>query len=278
MEQMRETTKKDGPKRKAWPFRSGLEARLLAYTGAAAAAGVSVLALCGPVDAKVVYIPANQDIWANGGFLDLNNDGTVDFQLNRRTYTFHTEQVAGGGSSWFFTPVGNNAMRGKGTASALPSSVLLGPDRLDFNTESQRAGFIAAGFAGKYLTQLQRTFYSTRGPFANNGDRYLGCQFLIQGEIHYGWARLNIAVHAKNGVRITGTLTGYAYETIPNTPIFTGREFGDELGDDHSDAQSDSQPAVEQHTAKESTAGTLGHLAVGAPGLGAWRNSNAAKK
>ena len=45
-------------------------------------------------------------------------------------------------------------------------------------------------------------------------------KFKIKGKIHYGWARLSVDNFVND---ITATLTGYAYETIPNKPIIAGR-------------------------------------------------------
>ena len=43
---------------------------------------------------------------------------------------------------------------------------------------------------------------------------------MIDGQIHYGWARLSV----QNVYRgIYDTLTGYAYETIPDKAIITGQ-------------------------------------------------------
>jgi hypothetical protein len=53
----------------------------------------------------------------------------------------------------------------------------------------------------------------------------------------------------KNG--ITAVVTGYAYETIPNKPIITGKTKGPDVVT--------LQPA------------TLGHLATGASAMPAWR-------
>ena len=81
---------------------------------------------------------------------------------------------------------------------------------------------------------------------------YLGFKFLIDGEIHYGWARVN--VHA-NFLDLSATLTGYAYETVANRPILTGFTHGSM--DASSDASQQTQPPV---------AGSLGRLAIGAAG------------
>jgi hypothetical protein len=68
-----------------------------------------------------------------------------------------------------------------------------------------------------------------RGPWANDGkgvnDRYLGLRFVINSEIHYGWARFNVRIWNA----IFATLTGYAYETIPNKSIIAGRTKGPDV-------------------------------------------------
>jgi len=70
-------------------------------------------------------------------------------------------------------------------------------------------------------TEDGSVFYS--GSWINVNKRYLGLRFKIQGKYHFGWARLNVQVA---NLSITATLTGYAYETVPNKPIIAGREHG----------------------------------------------------
>jgi hypothetical protein len=63
------------------------------------------------------------------------------------------------------------------------------------------------------------------GQWANGGkgvkNRYLGLKFDIQGKVHFGWARLGYSASTR-----TFTLTGYAYETIPNKSIIAGKTRG----------------------------------------------------
>jgi hypothetical protein len=67
-------------------FPLALQRRLNNYALAASAAGVSVLALVYPADAKVVFTHVHQVIGHNGVYnLDLNNDGTVDFLFKNGT-------------------------------------------------------------------------------------------------------------------------------------------------------------------------------------------------
>jgi hypothetical protein len=81
-------------------------------------------------------------------------------------------------------------------------------------------------------------------------------KFTLQGKTHFGWARLNVSCI---GYKIRATLTGYAYETIPNKPIITGRTKGP-------DAISVDKPEATL-TMPTREPGSLGLLAVGAPGL-----------
>ena len=64
------------------------------------------------------------------------------------------------------------------------------------------------------------------GSWVNVTNRYLGFKFKIRGATHYGWARLDVSV--TNGT-VVGTLTGYAYETIPNKPIIAGKTKGPDV-------------------------------------------------
>lgn len=87
-------------------------------------------------------------------------------------------------------------------------------------------------------------------PGVNVRNRYLGLSFKINGKTHYGWARLNVKLMPYHG--FTATLTGYAYETIPNKPIIAGKTTGPDIVT--------VQPA------------TLGQLAAGAAAIPAWRS------
>jgi len=83
------------------------------------------------------------------------------------------------------------------------------------------------------------------GSWINVKNRYLGVKFKIEGEAHYGWARLSVKV--QEPFTITATLTGYAYETIPNKPIIAGMTQGPDL----------------ITLQRDPTDGTLGSLALG---------------
>jgi hypothetical protein len=201
--------------RKPSAFPESLQARLNMYVLAASAAGVGVLALAQPAQASIVYTPANQRIGANGVYnLDLNHDETVDFliqQWNYGNWASNNQLLAD-------AAVGNAVLGNRITASALMAGASIGPNQ----------NFVAGAANGEVMLSI--THFTTggtsyvHGPWNNVRNRYLGLKFLIDGEAHYGWARLSVQRHA---FHFTVLLTGYAYETLPNTVIKAGQTTGD---------------------------------------------------
>jgi len=109
-----------------------------------------------------------------------------------------------------------------------------------------------ASFSGHYSTQ-------SVGPWGKGkqfAGPYAGFRFVIDGEFHYGWAR--IEVHSDH-TKITATLTGYAYETVPNRGIITGVTHGPE--ESGSNATETNDP------------GSLGRLAEGVSVMATWRTT-----
>jgi hypothetical protein len=228
------------------------------YALAASAAGVSLLALAQPSNAKVVYTKTHRVIGTNGFYaLDLNNDGTTDFLIRESGNTSGT--------------VGTNALEAKealgnavgGYVSIFKRHCAAG---LKKGTPiSRRQRFISGGRNGEVMASVVQTdvvgthYY---GQWVNVTNRYLGLRFKIHGKIHYGWARLSVHVQSRH---ITATLTGYAYETIPNKPIIAGNTKGQgEVGSAHqANAAAFSVPTPKP--------ATLGLLAMGSRGLSIWR-------
>jgi len=97
--------------------------------------------------------------------------------------------------------------------------------RKDIFSPQPRGRWPSIIYLRDHSTGKTSRFY--HGPWANNGKgvkkRYLGLKFMIHGQVHFGWARLNVAMKRS---KIRGTLTGYAYETIPNKPIIAGKTRG----------------------------------------------------
>jgi hypothetical protein len=125
---------------------------------------------------------------------------------------------------------------------------------------------MASWFAAS--TSGGKTFAGYYGPWANGGkgakNRYLGLKFMIKGKVHFGWARVTVKFIGHHAV--SGTLTGYAYETIPNKAIITGKKIESDEIDNSAE-----QPNPGSLSLPTSEPGTLGLLAMGGPGLSIWR-------
>jgi hypothetical protein len=237
--------------RKSTQLNSSLEKKLLGYA-ALAGAGSVVLGLAPLAQAEVVYTATHKMIHRFGEIpVDLNGDGIVDFTFvagssrpARKTFSTRTSAsiVLSAGAE------GNLAWGHGGQTpyvSALPAGAKIGPSVkfADSNRELGRVSAMNGASPGYFFP------WAPKG--GNVQNHYVGLQFLIDGQVHYGWARLSVQIRPAEKSGVLAVLTGYAYETVANKPIEAGRTSG-------TDAAS-VQPA------------TLGNLALGATGIAAWR-------
>ncbi|MGA2022459.1 MAG: hypothetical protein ABSH02_17840 [Candidatus Sulfotelmatobacter sp.] len=209
-----------------------LAKRLLAY---AAMAGAGIAASTSPATAEVVYTPTHNNI-DQDYYLDLNNDGIGDFHI-------HSYYLSGIGNFEVhpMIPINKIAAVDKGCprgpgAAPLPKGAVIGPG-LTLDGNATCMGFMLS-------------WYST-GPWLGLKDRYLGFEFYIDGQKHYGWARLSMQDFFC--YLCIGRILGYAYETVPGKPIVAGDE---------------------GNTTDASVEPTLGALALGAPALDLWRREH----
>ena len=236
-----------------------LDSRLVAYATAATAAGVGLLATSQAAEAKIVYTKADVVInhLYSGVILDLNNDGVADFSFYYARYPgarvplgFHSSALnispkQSGNGVWEVNEVVNGFT--DQCVAALPAKAKVGPGA-PFVGSNPIALWFSNGTA--YETVKPGCFFKElhRGAF-------LGLKFMISGEVHYGWAHVT-----HSDVQDSNTLDGYAYETVANQPIFTGKTSGT-IAEVNSMQGLDPQPA------------TLGMLAAGARGLEIWRRA-----
>jgi hypothetical protein len=228
-----------------------LEKNLLAYVAAASAA---LLPSALPAEAEIIYTPSNTPMaiaHANRGpvytTLDLNNDGVPDFTFAISS-TLHFSSYGYTTRAKFFLKVNpyqksNRAVQGQVplTASAVPAGVRIGPQEK---------------FGAGDLYMQHNTFDWSVGKSSGTWQKvefaYLGVKFMINGQVHYGWARIKFPYA---GAIYYPSIYGYAYESTPNQPITAGQTSG-------SDHSSTAEPA------------SLGRLAAGAIGLNQWRGPN----
>src|SRR5258708_7762762 len=232
-----QTNKRINP-RTTTPLNPRLDRNLFAYM---AATGVGVMAASQSAEGKIIYTPANVTIISAAVPLDMNNDGTPDFMLIQGPDPY--------GSHLIVQPVGANAIkRGRFPGQAADAFfVPIGPHEPFAQSNS---------FMARFYSKNGYSFAS--GSWLHADNRYLGLQFVIQGTIHYGWARLNAGP-------FSAVLTGYAYEDIPQTTIKAGKVSGPAKNDSASVVDR-ARPVTPDHHATH-----LGILARGADGFTLWR-------
>ena len=216
--------------RKTFKISDSLNRQLSTYAQLASAAGVSVLALAGAAEAKVVYTETNQVTHTSFPlYIDLNHDGINDFLL-RTTYYAGSSGLEIGLNAFGKT---SNVVAGRrysrsgyflSAASALRAGAQIGP----------KNNFIRFPFMAMELFSGVGSENSALGPWAGKGQgvkhRYLGLKFVVDGQVHYGWARLSVTLgHHRQFDDVSGTLTGYAYETVPDKAIVAGQITGPDV-------------------------------------------------
>jgi hypothetical protein len=236
--------------------------RLDAYSLAATAAGLGLLAMSPRADAKIVYTPANLPLMNQGQVsFDLNHDGINDFSFYGQSISRRTI------STFFFRLTVSPAQQGNAIwggefhnhascAAALPRGTQVGPKRpfqanrlvLFDSSGGPDGGTAYCAWGGKIRTA------------------YLGLKFSIKGKIHFGWARVRIASMYPYKI----SLTGYAYETIANKPIVTGKTKGP------AETANAGQSPTTALSAPVRAPATVGMLALGWPALSIWRREDAA--
>jgi hypothetical protein len=215
------------------------DVRLASYALAAVAAGVGLQS----AQAEVVYVATHQELLPNSVLnLDLNHDGVSDFAF-RNYRRYHSS----GGRTGSFFSTGSLRVRGlrgnqvigtlgtfsRGLALALSSGYIV----------KSRAKFLPPGSLFMRYCGRSNDRTNVFGPWDAVIDRYLGLKFTINGETHFGWARLS---ERHVNCTLQAVLTGYAFETVPSKPILTG--------------QTSSMNPGRLHRPE---AGQLGHLAAG---------------
>ncbi len=202
-----------------------------------------MLALAQSANAEIVYTPAHiKFLTSSDRWIDINNDGINDFRI---------EDAADLGLGGTTLVIAFGMHRGDGVlvyqkfeeAQPLPMGASIGPSNQFAHSASMAGAYGGTG----------------GGTWGKN--RYLGLQFELSGQKHYGWAEFSVVLNKQRS--LTVEIEGYAYETIANKPIMAGETTERESAAEQRTPTSLRTPAP--------VPATLGLLALGSPGLSIWR-------
>jgi hypothetical protein len=227
--------------------------QLAAYALAAAAAGVSILALTAPSEAEIVYKQTHRVVGDGSSFnLDLTGDGTVDLTIENKHHHHCTSDSFCSSTQFLNVKMAgaNQVVYNVYGAVAMKPGTQIGPKNV-WRGATQNMAVMLGSFGTS----------GVGGSWVNVKNRYLGVKFEINGQTHFGWVRLNVQVQVPQ--IITATLTGYAYDTTANKPIKAGQTKGPDNTTIEEPTESFPAPSREPVT--------LGVLALGARGLSIWR-------
>ena len=186
---------------------STLNKKLKSYSALAG----TLVAAANTANAQVVYTDVIPDATiASGGTydLDLNNDGTADFQfqLQHGTYTYMSFPIQY--DLGVLLPGSGNAIDTiNGGANAHAAGVAIN-NTLAFVDDSSPYQLLGVN--------IPIVAYSS-GNFIGQTDKYLGLRFQIAGVDHYGWARIDM-----NATATSITVKDYAYDATAGASILTG--------------------------------------------------------
>jgi len=194
---------------------------------------VGLLGVAWPAEAQIVYTPTNITIGPNGSYnLDVNNDGVTDFTISTKDSNPVCPPPPGGPAvegrypdggrphslhlATIETPASGNGAEGKGNRPArLINGDQIGPSQTFPQSKGTMAFYSVGCPGGGPIGPPPPPPVSSGGNWLNSAG-YLGLSFQVDGQTYYGWAYLTVGED-------TATLTGYAYENTPGTPINAGQ-------------------------------------------------------
>ncbi len=244
-----------------------LNRRLNAYALAAGAAGVAVLACTVPAEGEPVCKTFSAQLTHTNNFpLYLTQPAVAPFNVAQGTNsTFRSFTTTGRGTlQWwnrgFFAPntVGAKILLSNGLPANLVSGANIGPGG-DFS-KGKSYGLLFTYGKGELSYRGGGTKTNHRGNLNLTQTDYVGFQFKDSAGVHYGWTRLSVSFEKGRGKTMHTILhiTGYGYESTPNTAIAAGSCTGE-----ISSADENRSGANRPVSSSDLQTAALGRLALG---------------
>jgi hypothetical protein len=252
------------PRRQPVCFADSILHRLNAYSLAAGAAAAGTFA-ASPAQAEVVYTPVQVTVSLAGPtYYYVNPAGTTNAPFlfaagftspNAYWDTIPFDPYSDGAR------VAQKAGGARWSIASLKAGMVIGPGRHFDSRYSE-------GLVATYGPYGGGTYYRHAG-FKFGHPIYIGFRFFINGETHYGWARVTVRFNPSTPKRrLYGQLTGYAYESVANQSIRAGQTSGTFSSKDSTESEPESKldgpPATPEPAAPDQF---LGLLALGASGV-----------
>jgi len=191
-----------------------MKKQTLKELGRYSATAIAFISVYKGADAQIVYTNIrdtilSQDQHSNILFLDLNNDGHVDFRFKAGEANDAYIGVGGTGNSMIAFTVSES------------NNPVLYPFRLDYLHPidvNQQWGHHTFGLLAMGTSGGDTEFDAVDAlPFTTT-DGYLGVRFKIGADQHYGWIRMDVQADAKWLV-----IKDFAYNAKPGAPINAGQ-------------------------------------------------------
>lgn len=192
----------------------------------------SAMAAAGTVNAQIVYHPVNVVLTGGGSFaIDLNGDGTNDFDVNQNSAGAKADAKIDFGSSTNtsfphdrFAAIAGNIMRSGASNSfifGLPYAYSSGRKIGASNKWFDYANIISSA-GGGYRTPVlaSNAFRGSKGNWSEVPKKYVALRLSGGEQIHFGWLRLSVGAHGDSV-----TIYGYAFQSSPDSSIIAGEGF-----------------------------------------------------
>jgi hypothetical protein len=196
-------------------MKPSLKTRLQAYSLTAG----SIVAGLGS-QAQILYTDVDPDTTidlTNALYaLDLNDDNVIDFELEALSGLYSYSSYVTSFEALNVNPQGSNAV-GASYFGSYPYALLFGDEigaSMNFNNYSYNILFGTVNISGYY-----GSYSFPLGQWPTNIDRYVGLTIELNGNTHYGWARISVEGTSSMILR------DYAIELTPDEPITAGSTF-----------------------------------------------------